>query len=374
MYILRALQELGGRSTGVNVEYRLACSGEFYRHGVLTGDWRKSDVTRLLLDEPFPMFVVSRPFEEFPQELCIRFSINRVTESDGNFSRSILPDVEVVDDLCALLTLLSRRLITRVVKTREKLDDPHSTKWYQSELPMPVVSHPQVVAWRRNPNTPVAVDSLSLTQFLTKLPSLPHAQEIVHAARLYKYALESIEDRPDTAYLALISVIESLSNVAYSTFEPSDADKISTKPLVVKLAKKLGLDDAQANALALEACKGDYWVSRKFKKFCAEYCPVEELENPDHLYVRSEHFDPPGSDFSKAIGRIYSTRSKHTHEAVPFPAGIGIGTSHQIPFKELPVNMLDQTDIPAASWFERVVSIAARKFILIDNPYPFVEA
>src|SRR5215813_13867667 len=106
-----------------NVEYRLACSGELFNRRVLTYDWRKSDVTRVLLRSPFELFVVSRPFHSYPQELALRFGVDYAKEESGNnFTSTFLPDDEVVEDLCAVLTLLARRLITMVVNTRQQTD------------------------------------------------------------------------------------------------------------------------------------------------------------------------------------------------------------------------------------------------------------
>ena len=90
MYLLKFLEEARSRSAGVNVEYRLACSGEFYNRKVLTHDWRKSDVTRILLEQPFPIFVASQPFDSYPQELCVRLTLNTVTE-EPRLPRSSAP-------------------------------------------------------------------------------------------------------------------------------------------------------------------------------------------------------------------------------------------------------------------------------------------
>src|ERR1035441_143442 len=62
------------------VEYRLAGSGEFFNRTVIASDWRKSDVTRMLLRAPFELFVVSMPFDAYPQELALRFSVDRSEE------------------------------------------------------------------------------------------------------------------------------------------------------------------------------------------------------------------------------------------------------------------------------------------------------
>jgi len=127
MYLLKRLQDAGNQTPKVEVEYRLACSGEFYSRKVVTFDWRKSDMTRVLLEHPFPLFVTSRPFDSYPQELCVRIPLNFVREEAGRGSRVFLPDDDVVEDLCAILSLLSRRLVSVVTKTREKtmLRTPH---------------------------------------------------------------------------------------------------------------------------------------------------------------------------------------------------------------------------------------------------------
>src|SRR5271165_6575425 len=122
MYVLRFLKERseGERSAGaVEVEYRLACSGELYNRNIQTSDWRKGSATRILLRTPFELFVASQPFDDYPQELCARLVLNRAIESDQLFTRGFLPDKDVIEDLCSLLTLLSRRLITPVAKIRE---------------------------------------------------------------------------------------------------------------------------------------------------------------------------------------------------------------------------------------------------------------
>src|SRR5271166_6580374 len=141
MYLLKFLQKAHEQPAGVNVEYRIACSGELYNRNVKTFDWRKSDATRVLLQQPFQIFVVSRPFDTYPQELSARVTLDFVTEaSDATLIKSsttFLPDTDVIEDLCAVLTLLSRRLISPVAKTREIHNDPDAARWYQSEIPMP---------------------------------------------------------------------------------------------------------------------------------------------------------------------------------------------------------------------------------------------
>lgn len=73
MYLLEFLRTSANTSAGnIRVEHRLLCSGELYNRRVITYDWRKSDVTRVLLRKPCELFVASQPFAAYPQELCIR--------------------------------------------------------------------------------------------------------------------------------------------------------------------------------------------------------------------------------------------------------------------------------------------------------------
>jgi hypothetical protein len=394
MYLLKFLEKAQDQSIGgEEVEYRLACSGEFYNRKVITADWRKSDVTRILLNKPFLIFVTSRPFDSYPQELCVRVTLNSVTEEGGastmRGSRTFLPDEDVIEDLCAILSLLSRRLISAATKTRQKLHDQSTPPGLPSEVPMPILGHTNVRAWRRRPATiitswtgqefksndppPVGVDPQALAKFLGELPSKPNAQDIVHAARLYKSTLELVEDRPDTAYLALVSVVESLASVALGDFEPDETEKIKFYAPVEKLAREFGLCNAQARALALEACKAQRWLKRKFVKFCVKYCGAEELNNADRVFLVLEHLNPPEAEFENALGRIYDARSKNLHAGSPFPPGIGIGMSPSIKVRDLPIDPLGRPEIPPLPWFERIVSTAARRFLIPAGSAPFAD-
>ena len=226
----------------------------------------------------------------------------------------------------------------------------------------------------RTIHPPVGVDPHALAKFLIELPGMPNAQDIVHAARLYKSALELIEDRPDTAYLALVSVVESLASLALNEFEPDEAEKVKVQRAVETRAREFGLCEAQAKALALEACKGQRWLKRKFVKFCVDYCGVAELKDPDRVFLVLEHFNPPDGEFENVLGRIYDARSKNLHAGSPFPPGIGIGMSPSIKWRDLPVDPLGRPEIPPLPWFERIVSIAARKFLIPTGPVPFATA
>jgi hypothetical protein len=161
VYLLRFLERARRKQQDalerrVAVEYRLACSGELLNRRAVVIDWRKSDIARILLRAPFELFVSSQPFDTYSQELCVRTIISRMTERDGtegvSFTRDFLPDEDIIEDLCSVLSLLSRRLISLVGKTRERhfLDQP-ALGSYGSDLPVPILSISQAAVWRRRP-------------------------------------------------------------------------------------------------------------------------------------------------------------------------------------------------------------------------------
>jgi hypothetical protein len=92
------------------------------------------------------------------------------------------------------------------------------------------MAHSKVAIWKRRPATiittvhqqnfilndppAVGVDDGALATLFKTLPTIEHAENIVNAARLYRTALELIDSRPDIAYQLLISVIETLADVA----------------------------------------------------------------------------------------------------------------------------------------------------------------
>jgi hypothetical protein len=394
-----ALGFLKARSEGelsagaVEVEYRLACSGALYNRNIKTGDWRKSDATRVLLRTPFELFVASHPFDNYPQELCARLVVNRAIESDGSFTRGFLPDEYVIEDLCSLLTLLSRRLITPVGKIRERhptgIDGLGS---YGEDVPIPVMGHSKVASWKKRPATiittvqeqnftpndppPVGVDDDALSTLFRTFSTIEHSENIVNAARLYRTALELIESRPDIAYQLLVSTVETLVGAAREVYQPDETEKIKTKQEVQTQAKKYGLTEVQANHLASLACKGIPWAEKKFIRFLVNHVPLTSLLKTDPLFFLPEALCPPPRDFEKTLKAIYGARSGSLHRGSAFPRSIALGTSPWHEARNLPLNLLKPDKVPPVTWFERVVSLAAQKFLLDQNGaryLPFVE-
>jgi hypothetical protein len=199
----------------VSFDYRLLCSGVLYNSNVFTTDWSKSDAARILFDLPFTLIVCSYPFDEFPQELALRFSAPFVEETKGLSTSLFYPDDDIAHDLASLLTLACRRLITVAAKVQE-----HYPKHYENELPFyqewPVgfINSLNPIHWSSQSPPPLGVDTIRLKRLLHHLPKLSCAENIVLSARLYTLALQQLEHDSDIAYQLLIAAAESMANEA----------------------------------------------------------------------------------------------------------------------------------------------------------------
>jgi len=395
MYLLQFFAKSAtGGSSAIDVEYRLACSGELCNRKVITaGDYRKSDVSRVLLRHPLELFVVGHPFDAYPQELCIRLSLDYVTErhdaDSGSSVAMFLPDQDVVEDFCSILSLLSRRLISPVIKTRERHrnEDPRlglhdALGSYGLEVPTPILNLSAASVWEPRPltlitsmegqkivnNNPpaVGVDPWALAEFFMQLPKMTRVDQIVFAARLYRAALEMIGPRPDIAYLLLISTVESLADVALNDYEPTESEKMEAKPSVRQCARDLCLTEEQTRQLVVAACKSDQWTTKKFKKFLLDFVSFSELKVEDRVFTVPSFMCPLEEEIPRTLGRIYKARSDNVHVASPFPRSIGVGTTTGIDVRALPPNWISgaRPEIPPVTWFERVVWLAASRFLL----------
>jgi hypothetical protein len=236
-YVLDYLAGKYGFPSSANAvvsEYRLLCSGELYNGRVKRLDsWRKYDVTRHLLWQPFSLRVVSQPFQNFPQELSLLITSPEVTETSGNFSLSLRADDDIAEDLAVLLTLLLRRLVTVYTKiqTIHPTDPAGNTTGVilgADSFPFPVFNSTTMAAWKEKPTyiewhedvksvddynpRPLPVDPAVLQSKLTKVAELQYGETFVLAARLYAQAMRVIEESPNIAYQLLVYSAETIAN------------------------------------------------------------------------------------------------------------------------------------------------------------------
>ena len=146
-----------------------------------------------------------------------------------------------MEDLCSILSLLARRLISVVGKVRERRAERDTALGsYGWDAPVTVLNGAGFAVWRRCPISiitshqgqrvefhnvpPTEVDDEALKEVLLKLAVLPAAKPIVRACRLYKTALELIDDRPDITYQLLISATETMAGAVLSDYKPDEAE------------------------------------------------------------------------------------------------------------------------------------------------------
>lgn len=362
-------------------EYRLFCSGTLYRN--LLGDWSKSEVARVLLDDPLLLFVASRPFDDYPLELALQLTVPLVEESEetrtGTSIYTYYPDDEIVKDLAALLSLLCRRLITVAGKVSEQYANDRHFLFERRPVPLALAASMRRVYWRRQPYTVIAsfegqeiwdynprpkpVDAPRLTRLLLSLPKLQHARGLVASCRLYALALELIHERPDISYQMLISSVETIANGALRSFQPSDDDKVEHQKALYDLALSLQLGVETAKKLVVEACRREWWATRKFKQFLIDNVPESVWIEQDELFHRMPHEGlPKREEFERTLGNIYNARSKATHEGQPFPVTASYTGGPSISTRAARVLFGSDSPFPPVVWFERIVNSALCSF------------
>jgi hypothetical protein len=383
MYILdflKGFSNLQQIEHTVFFEYRLLCSGELYNSRVVTTDWRKSDGTRILIDSPFTLSVCSHPFNEFPQELALRFSVPQITEKHGQKISVFYPDEEIARDLSAILTLLCRRLITVAAKIREghQRERPDESPFFQ-DWPIGFVKSLNPKHWEYKPSIieyglegisgitdynppPLGIDPIHLKCILESISHQPFGESLVLSARLYSLALQQLEKDIDIAYQLLIATIETIANEVLKAFVPSEKEMIDAKSSVANLAQQFGLSEDQASQMAIVACKDNLWSQRKFIKFII-YNATDDLWKEDDLFKLPTTFLPQKEDFEAVLKSIYRARGKFTHRGYPFPPSSIIGVGPTAPSRVFMSIDWSKDIFPPVVWFERVVSNALNLFV-----------
>jgi hypothetical protein len=385
MYVLDYLAGRFGSPSDRNAivtEYRLLCSGELYNSRVLTFDWRKSDATRNLLSDLCPLSVVSRPFDDYPQELSLRVAApESVIESKGISSIIRRPDDDIARDISALLTLFLRRLIT--VFAKPLITYPHDPfhRIDESVCPYdwsaPIANHAIPIAWKKKPAqigwgmgglesffdpnpSPLGVDSVALLRKFGAVAQIKHKENFVRAARLYAEAMRLIGEWPDVAYQRLISSIETIASEVCSA--PSRQDIIQSKSPLVEHAERKGLAKEDAEELAVFASKDNPWTSRKFRTFIKNMCD-DTLWEEDTVFKVPSSFLPTREKFDAALKTISRTRGAALHSGHGYGASVGVGTTSGIPVEAFHESLSGGPDIPPVTWFERVVNLALNRYL-----------
>jgi hypothetical protein len=185
----------------------------------------------------------------------------------------------------------------------------------------------------------------------------------VASCRLYALALELIHERPDVAYQLLISSVETIANDALRTFQPDDDRKVEHQKGVYELALSLNLDEATARRLAVEACRREWWATKKFKKFLTDNVAESVWTEKDELFHRMPQEVTPKQDhFERTLGKVYEARCKATHEGHPFPVTASYTGGPSISVRAGQTLFGTDAPFPPVVWFERVVNSALSGF------------
>ena len=219
----------------------------------------------------------------------------------------------LVDEFAALLSL----------SLGARLSAGDSTRWFQpGGDPMGTPhggSAPPILLRRRRAGTviPSAGGTHGLNdaeQLLKTFPNLrPKAAfALVIAARGYQEALWLAESAPETAWLFLVSAIET----AASYWNPASADHLDAvrlwNPKLYAYLAKLEQRDALSAAKQFSTLIG---AGRKFSTFLSEFGPAARDQRPAFAAL-----DWTEKSLEKSFKQIYSYRSKALHQGTPFPA------------------------------------------------------
>jgi len=368
-------------------EYRLLVSGTLYNSAIQTSDFTKSDATRWLCTTPFSLHVVSRPFDSYPQELALTFRTSCKTETRGLFTTSSHFDSEIANDLAALLTLYSRRLITVLGKTREtEASDKHylpkgaqggatnffneQTPIYWERSPARLITTQSGTAFHSTDPAAVGIKPKDLTHFLKRVAQHSHANEILEAARQYHFALRLLKAHPEVSYPTLISAIETLANSVYADKEFT-AKEIATPERMQEFSKAAnahGIAKKTIRQLYLIAQKNSrkWSIGQKFRHFLTVFGKEVHTKMP-YIFPDAEHQEqlvPPNENFAKDIKNVYGSRSAASHGGGAFPPYITIGFEQRIEIATVQKLIEGKTNCPTLLWFERVVASSLHIFIL----------
>jgi hypothetical protein len=158
--------------------------------------------------------------------------------------------------------------------------------------------------------------------------------------------------------------VHNLGNKVLADYCPSREEMIKEKAGVAHRAKDLGVSDKDAQELAVLACAGIPWASRKFRIFLKEMCD-DTLWQPDDLFPMPlpDSCKPTPPDFENVLKKIYRARSEAVHTGQQYGASISLGTGAGIPIRGMQELFTGGAKVPPVAWFERVVNLALNRYL-----------
>jgi hypothetical protein len=207
------------------------------------------------------------------------------------------------------------------------------------------------------------IDAASLIARIEDLRKLPDAyhEAFILAARMYQEALAIIDDKPDLAYLLLVSSIE----VFVAKFMPRTKEEDLPADIREALDK---CTDSEARArIVKRLIELDRGISRNFATFIdahvgdAFWSESPQISVDEGRVTKEELWD--------LMKRVYNQRSKTLHEAEPFPPNVLSPTNAKADIDRRPEITVGQRKwtqsqfIPYVRFFERLVQHVLMQFV-----------
>ena len=339
-------------------EYHLLSWRELYDKSIITADRYSSDAARWVIQggkQFYTVTVVSRPYYNLPQELCLSFDcfVQEVETiaTGAHVKEKRLPIEQVALEFSILLSVFAREPLVLLGLRREGeqpiVDRPHK------------IYPPRVD--RTSTPTPFGINSPEFVAVLSGLAraSADLAQAIIGAAKFYHAGLSLIGFDPSVAYVSFVSAIECLSGHQYKNreFDFDTVPKFEKASSILARINELGEADTDVAELKQELIRSEHFLRQKFVLFLAEYVPNEFWDVPDELYRYSTLFPAITQDnFERCLRDIYDARSTYLHGGLPYPDYVDLGLRQRSPalLSELLKLKEKHRFIPPLAWFERL--------------------
>jgi len=223
---------------------------------------------------------------------------------------------DLSDEVAALLSLaLGWRIWAGgAVRTFRADDDPRGrprAEWHQNRPP-----HLAPVRGTHRAPGPLNLNISGAKELLATYPAVPSSKALalVRAARLYQRSIWEVDSSPETAWIRMVSAIETAAGSWFEEEMPSPFAMLeASMPAVAGTLKKYGNEKVQRKvAERLSKISG---ATHKFRSFLREFLPPPPEARP------SEHFQVPwnAKELVGRLMRIYHYRSRSLHAGTPFP-------------------------------------------------------
>jgi hypothetical protein len=293
----------------------------------------------------------AEPFSEgVRRSLVLRFSDhlepNAATSksSKGGFYHG----VSLPAEFCALATVLLRRRVSLGPMLR--IDDEALRVALPSQQ-----RHRGLISGELDASVLV-----SRMELLRRLPDTFH-ESVILAARMYQEALAIIDDKPDLAYLLLVSCLE----VFVAKFVPRTREE--DLPAAVREALDKCADPEARRVLLNRLLELDRGISRNFVTFVDSH--VAESFWQESPQISEAEGRIARDELPELLRRVYNQRSKTLHEAEPFPPNVLSPAHPDAEIDRRPEIVVGQRKwtqaqfIPYARFFERLVQHVIVQFV-----------